>query len=423
MSSPTTNVPPIVWTPEGIELPTDADILTGVTADWNTAFGGNLNPQLSSPQGQLESSETAIVADKNSNIAYITNQVDPQFAQGRFQDAIGRIYFMTRLSAAPTVLSATLGGTIGALIPQGTLAVDSAQNVYQLAGPVTIGSDGTVTGAFSNLATGPISYSGSGSLQIYQVTPGLDTITGVTQLALGRNVESSQAFELRRQNIVAANSQGTLDAIYAAVYQVSGVLFCFVLDNPSGATVDYGATNYPLAPHSLYVAVVGGSASAVANAIWTPKNDGASYSAWPNPPGGPTVPGEGTVVTEVVYDTRYSNPQPAYNVSWITPASAPVYFALTFNDPNSALSSYLTAIQDAIIAQFNGEGGTAPEGIGSLIAASNYYAAVLTAIVGSGMTLVSMFVGLSASPSGYEAQIGIDQVPTITAGNITASTV
>ncbi len=423
MGSPTTNVPTIQWTPEGIVLPTDADILTGVTADWNTAFGGNLNPQLSSPQGQLESSETAIVSDKNSNIAYITNQVDPQFAEGRFQDAIGRIYFMTRLSAAPTVLSVTLGGTIGALIPQGILAVDGAQNVYQLAAPVTIGSGGTVIGAFSNLATGPISYSGSGSLQIYQVTPGLDTLTGVTQLALGRDVESPQAFELRRQNIVAANSQGTLDAIYAAVYQVSGVLDVFVIDNKSGATVDYGATNYPLAPHSLYVAVVGGSAASVAKAIWLPENTGPSYSAWPNPPSGPTVPGNGTVVTETVYDTRYSSPQPAYKVSWITPASVPVYFALTFNDPNSALSSFLAAIQGAIIAQFNGESGTIPETIASLIAASDYYAAVLGAIVGSGMTLVSMFIGLAASPTGYEAQVGIDQIPTITAGNITAGIV
>lgn len=423
MGSPTTNVPPIQWTPEGVVLPTDADILTGVTADWNSAFGGNLNPQLSSPQGQIESSETAIVSDKNSDIAYIANQVDPQFAQGRFQDAIGRIYFMTRLSAAPTVLSVTLGGTIGALIPQGILAVDSAQNIYQLAAPVTIGSGGTVTGAFSNLATGPIPYSGGGSLQIYQVTPGLDTLTGVTQLALGRNVESSQAFELRRQNSVAANSQGTLDAIFSAVYKVTGVLNVFVIDNPSGVTVNYGATNYPLAPHSLYVAVLGGSAAAVANAIWTPKNDGASYSAWPNPPSGPTVPGDGTVVTQVVYDTRYSSPQPAYNVSWITPASAPVYFALTFNDPNSALSSFLSAIKTAIINQFEGASGTAPEGIASLIAASNYYAAVLGAIVGSGMTLVSMFVGLSPSPTGYETQIGIDQVATISASNITAATV
>ena len=423
MSSPTTNVPPIQWTPEGVVLPTDADILTGVTADWNTAFGGTLNPQLSSPQGQLESSETAIIADKNSGIAYITNQVDPQFSEGRFQDAIGRIYFMTRLSAASTVLSVTLGGQIGAYIPQGTLAVDGAQNVYQLGSPVTIGPSGTVTGAFYDLATGPISYSGTGSLQIYQVTPGLDTLTGVTQLALGRNVESSQAFELRRQNSVASNSQGTLDAIYSAVYNVNGVLDVFVLDNPSGATVNYGSTNYPRAPHSLYVAVVGGSAASIANAIWTPKNDGSSYSAWPDPPGGSTVPGLGTVVTQVVYDTRYSVPQPAYNVSWITPASAPVYFALTFNDPNGALSSYLSAIKAAIVAQFNGTSGSNPESIASLVAASSYYAAVLSATLGSGMTLVSMFVGLTSSPTGYEAQMGIDQVASISDANITAGAI
>ena len=86
-----TNVPSIVWTPEGIILPTDAEILSGIQADINQSFGGGVNPSLSTPQGQIASSDAAIIADKNSAIAYIANKVDPLYAQGRFQDAIGRI--------------------------------------------------------------------------------------------------------------------------------------------------------------------------------------------------------------------------------------------------------------------------------------------------------------------------------------------
>ena len=78
-------------------------------------------------------------------------------------------------------------------------------------------------------------------------------------------------------------------------------------------------------------------------------------------------------------------------------------------------------IQNAIIAQFNGQNGNTPAGIASLILASSYYAAVLNAV--PGVTLISIFVGLSSSPSGYECQMGIDQVPTLSSGDITVTAV
>ena len=83
-----TSVPNITWTPEGVVLPTDAEILAGRQSDIDSAFGGAVNPSLSTPQGQIASSDTAIISDKNSAIAYIANQVDPLYAEGRFQDAI-----------------------------------------------------------------------------------------------------------------------------------------------------------------------------------------------------------------------------------------------------------------------------------------------------------------------------------------------
>lgn len=407
-----TAIPPITWTPEGVVLPTDAEILAGAQADINSAFGGGVNPALNTPQGQIATSETAIVADKNSDIAYVANQVDPQYAEGRFQDAIGRIYFMTRKPASSTVVIGTIGGTIGAYIPAGVLAQDTSQNTYQLLGPVTIGSGGTVQGAFANLATGPIACPAGTLTQIYRTVPGWDTITNASDGILGSNVESSQEFELRRQNSVAVNSHGTTDAIFAAVYAVSGVLNAFVIDNPSGNTVDYGSTNYPLAPHSIYVAVVGGTASAVAQAIWQYKDGGCSYN---------TSAGNGSVETVTVYDTNYVAPQPAYQVSYIIPGSTPVYFAVSLATATGLPGGYATTIQNAIIAQFNGQNNNTPAAINSLILASNYYAAVLNAV--PGIQVASIAVGLTASPTGYEAQMGIDEVPTLSAADITVTVI
>ena len=414
-----TAVPPIQWTPEGVILPTDAEILAGVQTDIGNAFGGGVNPSLSTPQGQIASSDAAIISDANSAIAYIANQVDPQYAEGRFQDAIGRIYFMTRNPATSTVVIATVGGLPGTNIPAGVLALDTSGNVYQLLGAVTIGMGGTVAAEFANVATGPIACPSGSLTQIYRAVPGWDTVTNAGAGILGSDVESSQAFELRRQNSVALNSHGTTDAIFANVYAVAGVLDCYVRDNPSGATVNYGTTSYPLAPHSLYVAVVGGSASAIAQAIWNAKDGGCSYSAWPNYPSGSTVPGDGSVETSIVYDSRpqYAPNYPAYGVSFIVPGAAPVYFAVSVQNSASLPSNYAALIKAAIIAQFNGENNNTPAGIASTITALSYVGAVLAAV--PNVVPISIFVGLSSSPVAYEVTMGIDQQPTLTAGDIT----
>ena len=83
-----TSVPQIQFTDAGLVIPQESAILAGTQADMNSAFGGGLNPALNTPQGQLASSQAAIVADKDSQIAYTVQQFDPQYAEGRFQDAL-----------------------------------------------------------------------------------------------------------------------------------------------------------------------------------------------------------------------------------------------------------------------------------------------------------------------------------------------
>ena len=100
-----TNVPQIQWSNGSPVLPSEQDILVGVQADINAAFGGGVNSGLTTPQGQLAQTETAIIGDKNSEIAYISNQVNPSMASGIWQDAIGYIYFLTRIQAAGTVVN------------------------------------------------------------------------------------------------------------------------------------------------------------------------------------------------------------------------------------------------------------------------------------------------------------------------------
>ena len=91
-----TNVPDLSFSNAGVTIPTESEILAGVLADFNNAFGGQLNTNLETPQGQLASSLTAIIGDKNAAIAWLINQLDADTAEGDFQDIIGKVYYLSR---------------------------------------------------------------------------------------------------------------------------------------------------------------------------------------------------------------------------------------------------------------------------------------------------------------------------------------
>src|SRR5258708_4826345 len=152
----TTNVPKPQFTPTGFVVPDESAVLTGVQQDINSAFGGNLNfgttdgsPTNPTPQGQLSSSMAAIVGNANDTFLFYSTQTDPAFAEGRFQDAIGRIYFMERIPSLPTTLQVQCIGAVGTPIPAGAQIVDSGNNIYVCLASGSIGTSGSVILTFA----------------------------------------------------------------------------------------------------------------------------------------------------------------------------------------------------------------------------------------------------------------------------------
>lgn len=397
-----TSVPSITWTNTGPQLPQETDILTGVQADQNAAFGGGLNPGLSTPQGQLAQSLTAIIGDKNSQIAYITEQVNPDYADGAFQDAIGRIYFLNRQPATSTVVTCTCTGLSGTVIPVGARVQDTSGNIYLCTGAGTIPSTGTIDLEFANQNTGPIPCPMLTVSTIYQSIPGWDTVTNAAAGVLGNVVESRADFEYRRQQSVAINAHGSLQSIYAAVFAVAGVTDVYATENVTDSTVNVGPTSYPLLPHSVYVAVAGGASADIANAIWSKKDVGCNMN------GNQSV---------MVSDTSYSVPQPTYTIKYEQPASTPINFTVQLAN-NGVPPDYLTLVQNAIAAAFSGSDGGSRARIGSTLYASRYYPGI--AAIGTNIEIVSVQLGTS-TPNQNSLTLGIDQVPTI--GTITVTLV
>lgn len=376
-----TNVPAPSFTATGFVAPAESAILAGVQADINAAFGGTLDQSLTTPQGQLAVSEAAIVGDANNQFLALANGVDPAFASGRMQDAIGRLYFLTRLAAQPTVLQIACVGLSGVVITVGAQIQDSSGNIYACTTQGTIPTSGTITLPFACVTTGPIAVPSSNTVSIYQAIPGWDTVTCLSGV-IGRDVETRAAFELRRQQSVAANSVGMLDSVLGAVLNVPGVVDAYVVDNPAATSQVVGGVT--LNANSLYVCVAGGfTPLAVGQAIWTKKPPGCNYTG-------------NTTVTVTDPNPLYVS-APTYGVTFQTAVNTPIFFALSLKNSASVPSNALTLIQGALDDAFSGEdGGTVPR-IGSMIFASRFYSSI--ALLGSWAQIISLQIGCINNPS------------------------
>ena len=355
-----TNVPPVTFGATGFIAPSEAAILAGIQADMNAAFGGNLNPSLSTPQGQMAVSQTAIVGQVNDTFVYFTNQVDPAFAQGRMQDAIGRIYFIERNPAQATVVQCVCNGLVNVVIPEGALAQDASGNTYVCTQAGTIPVGGSITLPFSNQVTGAIACPSNTLNQIYQAIPGWDSINNPIDGTLGNAVESRAEFEVRRAATVAGNSFGAIGSVIGALAQVSGVLDYYGYDNGTAAPVTIlGQT---INANSIYVAVVGGSQANVAQAILSKKGGGSAMTG-------------NTTVTAYDNNPLYSAPVP-YSIIYEIPPTLSVLFSVNIVNGPGVPANAVTQVQNAIINAFSGGDGGPRARIGSLILASRFYAPI-----------------------------------------------
>ncbi|MEX3614382.1 MAG: baseplate J/gp47 family protein [Burkholderia gladioli] len=395
----TTSVPGIQFADAGLVLPVAADVLGGVRADIDKAFGGGLNPAPETPQGQIASSLAAIIDDKNSEFAGIVNQIDPDKASGRMQDAIGRIYFIDRKPAAPTAVVATCTGLAGVVIPVGAQAKAADGNRYLCTQAGTIPLSGNIDLNFACAVTGPVACPPGTLNQIYQTIPGWDAINNANAGTVGSDVESRAAFEDRRRQSVALNAINSLQSIYASVLQVPNVLDAYATENVTDAPITTGGVT--LAPHSVYIAVVGGDAEAIAKAIWRKKSLGANYN--------------GNTSYTVTDDAGYSFPQPSYVVKWETPGALPIKFAVQIARNPSLPSDIVAQVQRAIVGAFNGGDGGERASIGATLFASRFYGPVTK--IGTMASVLSLLLGPD-TPTLASFTVPINNTPTIDVSNI-----
>lgn len=401
-----TNVPSFTFGPTGFLAPSGPAVLAGVQGDINAAFGNTLNYQLTTPQGQLASSEAAVISNTYATFQYYTQQVDPAYSTGRMQDAIGRIYYLERDPAEPTSLQVSCLGGAGTIIPVGLLIVDGSNNLYACTTQGTIPALGTITLQFDCTVPGPTAVPSANGVSIYQGVNGLDAVTVVSGTE-GRDVESRAAFEARRADSVAGNSFGAIGSIIGAVAKVPNVLDYFGYNNNTAAPVTLFGVTIPA--NAIYVSVAGGTTADVAQAILSKKGAGAPMSG-------------NTTVTAFDNNPLYATPI-AYQITFTIPDPLQLLWSVQLVNSPLIPSDGAAQVQAALIAAVTGQSNIVPPPprarIGTTVYAAQYTAAINA--LGSWAQVASILVGSNNSPGakvfGYIAGTALT-VTAVTSGAI-----
>ncbi|QPF81684.1 baseplate J/gp47 family protein [Bradyrhizobium genosp. L] len=395
-----TLVPSFTFGPTGFVAPTGPAVLAGVQGDINAAFGNTLNYQLTTPQGQLASSEAAVISNTYATFQYYTQQVDPAYASGRMQDAIARIYFLERDPAEPTVLQLNCtGGPV--TIPVGALVQDSSQNIYSCTTATLIPATGSVVVPFACTVPGPVSV--PESVSIYRGVNGWDTVSVVSGV-VGRDVESRASFELRRQDSVAGNSFGPVPAILGAVAKVANVLDYFGYNNNTASPVTVFGVTIPA--YAIYISVSGGLAADIASAILSKKGAGAPMAG-------------NTTITTYDENPLYAAPIP-YTIKFTIPNPLQLVFGVVLVNNGLIPSDAQTQVQAALIQAVTGQSNLNPAPprarIASTVYAANYIPAI--AALGSWAQVASIQIGSTNSPGAVV--VGSMSGNTLTVASVTS---
>lgn len=392
----------ISFNPEtGFSAESTSEIRQGIVNDWVAVFNdenATLNTSSESPAGQIIDSLAVLVTAKDSEFLNLANQFNPLTADGIFQDALGAIYFLTRKVATSTVVSCTCTGLQGTTIPQGSIIQTTDGVKLQSVGNAVIGAGGTVEVEFAALEAGAIDIGAGTCTKIITVIAGWDTVNNTAAGVLGNLIEGRADFEKRRYNSVSANAHGSAAALQGAVYQVENVLDCLVLENKTDSTVTKQGVS--LISHSVAVCVYGGGDVDIAETIYNKLDAGCGTN--------------GNTSISYTSDDGVVN---TYSI--VRPTPTPVYITVTINRTAQTPATVTQDIKNAIIADANGQdtnSGNTRCGMGQTIYASRFTVAIVKS---AGVNdLESVYIGLSASPTGNSVTMQADEEPIFDAANI-----
>lgn len=388
----------------GVIVPDTSTVYDQVTQDFKNALGQDLDVTPETLAGRLVQCMTDYRTNTLAINAQNANQINLRYATGRFLDAIGSFFGLTRQAATSTRVLATVTGISGTVIPAGSQASTTNETLFYAESDITISSGGTATGYFLSVDTGAVECQTNTLVNIVNDVIGWEAINNPVAAIIGREQESDDAFRIR---IEGSRYSGIslMQAIKAKLANVPGVLSSWAYDNYEKTSIVYDTVT--IDGNSIVVVVDGGNDNDIANALFQTMTGGTGYTA---------ISGQSTTVT--VKDGAYEVP---YLVTFNRPTHVPFQVAITVKNVNYTGSDLEQDVKNAVIAWSEGL-VTGVDGlkIGQSVSPFEISAAVSAQI--AEIYVKDCKVGLTGqTPSVNEIDFTVAQVGQISEGNITVT--
>lgn len=247
----------------GLEIKRLADIKTELEASFRSAFGTAHNIDSRSPSGQL----IGILAERESLlwelIEQLYNSQYPDSAEGIPLDNVVSITGTVRKAAIKSTAVITLFGTIGTIIPAGSIVSvtgnPSARFVLDTQVTIAAGSPNQINGNFTAETAGALQAL-AGTLTVIE-TPisGWTTCSNALDAVVGQDEETDAELKLRRLEELSLAGKCTFEAIRSSISAVTDVTAVVLFTNNTSTTDVDGRP-----PHSIDLVVEGGTNADIA---------------------------------------------------------------------------------------------------------------------------------------------------------------
>lgn len=260
-------------TSQGVITVDTSSVRADFAAAYTTALGADLNTDVSTPAGQLITNDTTAITTAMQECVNMANENNVYFATGQALDVAAAFYGYYRKQGVPTTVVATVTGSSGVSIPAGSIVSDG-ENQYRTLSRVTIPSTASASVECQCTATGPIACPAGSLTKIVTTISGWDGVTNQYDGITGYATESDNTFRDRvTANFLNKRARAIMGAIIDNVAALNDVISVVGGENPFNVTQTVDGIEMP--PHSIYLTVLGGNESEIAQVMATQKTMGA----------------------------------------------------------------------------------------------------------------------------------------------------
>ena len=390
----------LIFDPQkGLQIPDSDQVLKAVQEEFKKVFGNNINLDPSSPQGQLITSLASMIITKNTELLKLANQFNPLTAQGIFQEALGRIYFLERKVAQPTIVFCECKGLQGTIIPNGAIVENTEGLRFYSTNQAIIAENQKTMVEFICEKVGEIPVKANTITKIITVISGWDTVNNPKDGIIGRIEESQAEFERRRYTSVAKNAHGTVASLYGALVSINDVIDVIVLENRTNNPIEQAGVT--IDGHSVYISIFGGKEEEIAKTIYHKLDAGCGTT--------------GDIdVTHIATD--YGNAKYTYQIN--RPQELPLYIKIRIKETETTPATIVDDIKNAVLQNFNGlsSNNIARVRMAENLYASRFYCTILAQGV---QELIEVLISNNNSDFNTVLYIPANKFPTLSANNIT----